>query len=101
VGRLIALVVALGLVAVVTTPVSGQGRRVILQGRVLWIAGQSMVVQPDGGFTSVRVDLGPVPQSDYQGLGQGGRVIVYGTVGYDQRQVTAVSLRALADFESP
>jgi hypothetical protein len=100
VTRLAVLVVAVGVAVGMAAPVTAQGRPVLFQGRVLWIAGQSMVVQPDGGV-SVRVDLKALPQSDYQGLSQGERIVVYGTVSGDQRQVSALSLRSAADSESP
>jgi hypothetical protein len=65
------------------------------QGRVSWIAGETMVVSTD--FTpSVRVDLKHVDQDEYQRLTMGDYVLVIGTISDDANRVLATSIEPLA-----
>jgi len=65
---------------------------VLVEGRVLWIAGQTMVLDASGS-PSVRIDLSEIPQSDYQGLTGGDPVVVSGVLSADRRQVRWTSIR--------
>src|SRR2546426_5330929 len=61
------VVVVLLLLASALEPAVAQEWPVRFDGRVQWIAGQLMAVQPDLG-SSVSVDLVGVPQNEYAGL---------------------------------
>jgi hypothetical protein len=89
--------VAVALLSVAASA-TAQGRLVLVEGRVLWIAGQTMVLDASGS-PSVRIDLSGVPQSDYQGLTGGDPVVVSGVLSADRRQVTWTSIRR-SDFGS-
>jgi hypothetical protein len=86
--------VAVGLLGVATT-IFAQGRPVLVEGRVLWIAGPTMVIDASGG-PSVRIDLSEVPQRDYRGLTGGDPVVVSGVLSADRRQVRWMSIRRSA-----
>ena len=88
VPTLLAAVALLGVAA----STAAQGRTVTVEGRVLWIAGQTMVIDAGGG-PSIRIDLSGVPQSDYQGLTGGELVVVAGALSDDRRRVMWTSIR--------
>jgi hypothetical protein len=70
-------------------------------GRVQWIAGSTMVLMTDEGW-SLRVDLKRVAQSEYSGLGSSDRVIVTGFISEDGNYVVGLSIaRTRADYQSP
>jgi hypothetical protein len=88
----------LALLAVVITlpssPASAQGE-VCFQGRVSWIAGETMIISTDD-TPSVRVDLRHVDQDEYQRLTTGEFVIVTGTIADDANRVFATSIERAA-----
>jgi hypothetical protein len=86
---LVGLVVSL-LLAGTLEPADAQTRYVVLDGRVQWIAGQTMMLIPDGGLP-INVDLSRVPQGEYATLTQGNRVVVSG-VSSDGRRVLATAV---------
>jgi uncharacterized protein YdeI (BOF family) len=63
-------------------------------GRVLWIAGETLMVTTDDS-QSVNVDLRQVPQDEYQRLRSNDRVVVTGTIPTEQNRVVATSIEAL------
>jgi hypothetical protein len=65
------------------------------EGRVSWIAGQTMVVSTDV-TPSVRVDLTQVDQGEYQALTTGDFVVVTGTISEDANRVVATSIERAA-----
>ncbi|MBI2158949.1 MAG: hypothetical protein HYU25_00905 [Candidatus Rokubacteria bacterium] len=73
-----------------------------LQGRVLWTAGQTMVLAVDEG-PAINIDLRRVPQGDFLTLGTNDYVVVTGLVVRGSRQFIATSIqRALAPYgQSP
>jgi hypothetical protein len=70
----------------------GQGTSVRFQGRVLWIAGQTMMVALDDG-PSVSIDLARVAQSDYHVLVQNDWVVVDAVISRGSRRVIATSVQ--------
>lgn len=60
-------------------------------GRVVWIAGETMVLAPDEGG-SVNVDLTQVDQSAYNTLQAGSGVTVIGVVSEDRTKLIAQSV---------
>jgi hypothetical protein len=83
-------------------PLAAEAQRLLLyEGRVQWIAGSTLVLATDDGW-SLRVDLTRVPQSDYSGLGQGDRIIVSGTLSQDGNYVRGLSIeRVRSDYQAP
>ena len=78
-----------------SSPVSAQGDDVRFEGRVSWIAGETMIVSTDV-TPSVRVDLTYVDQDEYQRLRMGDFVIVIGTISDDANRVLATSIERAA-----
>jgi hypothetical protein len=78
-----------------SSPVSAQGDDVRFEGRVSWIAGETMIVSTDV-TPSVRVDLRYVDQDEYQRLRMGDFVIVIGTISDDANRVLATSIERAA-----
>ena len=62
--------------------------------RVLWIAGETLMVATDDG-QSVNVNLTRVSQDQYQGLGMNDLVVVTGTIPTEQDRVEATSIEQL------
>jgi uncharacterized protein YdbL (DUF1318 family) len=77
-----------------STPAAAQDE-IRFQGRVSWIAGETMVVSTDD-TPSVRVDLKHVDQSEYQRLTMGDHALVIGTIADDANRVLATSIEPLA-----
>ena len=74
---------------------------VYYEGRVQWIAGSTMILMTDEGW-SIRVDLTRVDQSEYSGLGSRVRIIVTGVVSEDGNYLIGVSIRRTrSDYQSP
>lgn len=88
---LIAVVASLLIVGPLTSA-GAQGTAARFQGRVLWIAGQTMIVALGDG-PSVRIDLTRVSQSDYQALGQNDWVVVDAVIFRGSRRVIATSVQ--------
>jgi len=78
-----------------SVPASAQGDEVRFEGRVSWIAGETMIVSTDV-TPSVRVDLRYVDQDEYQQLTMGDFVIVTGTISDDANRVLATSIERAA-----
>jgi hypothetical protein len=62
-----------------------------VQGRVGWIAGQTMVIVPDGN-PSIDVDLSRVPQEQHSKLREGDRVAVTGALNNERTRLIAGSV---------
>lgn len=75
---------------------------VLIEGRVEWIGGETMVVAPyvmvvaPVGTSAINIDLSRVPQDQYQGLTAGDSVIVTGTVPARRDRVKATSIQRVA-----
>jgi len=86
---------ALALLSVLSvTPSVADEAPVHFRARVLWIAGEALVVATDDG-QSVKVSLTRVPQDQYQRLGINDRVVVTGTISTEQDRVEATSIEQL------
>jgi ribosome maturation factor RimP len=88
-GALLMAVAVWGLLPV--TPARAQDQEVRLQGRVSWIAGETLVVSTEDS-PSVRVDLSQVDQAEYQTLAPGDLVIVIGIIPFEGDRVIATSI---------
>ena len=76
-------------------------RLLYYEGTVQWIAGNTMVILIDEGF-SLRVDLTRVALSDYSGLAVRDRIIVTGLLSQDGNYLIGRSIqRARLDFQAP
>ena len=70
-----------------------------VEGRVLWISAETMVVAPYGlaiapsGTSGISVDLSHVSQDEYMRLATGDSVLVTGTVTEARDRVTATTVR--------
>jgi hypothetical protein len=93
-------------------PAAGQvGRLQVARfpARVLWIAGEKMMVTTDCMFlencapVSVAIDLRRVPLSEYRGVRAGTWVLVTAIVSHrdGQHQVTATSIMQIEEWEAP
>jgi hypothetical protein len=65
-----------------------------LQGRVAWIAGQVLVIVPDGN-PSINVDISQVPQDQRATLREGDRIVVTGAANNERTRVVAASVERL------
>lgn len=72
---------------------AAQGHSVRIEGRVLWIAAQTMVVAPYSDSPPIKVDLTHVPQDEYMGLATDDSVAVTGTVSHERDRVIATSVQ--------
>ena len=67
---------------------------VVIAGRVLWVAGQTMVVAPyASGVAPVRIDLSQASQDEYMRLTTGDSVTVMGIIPEEGDRVMATSIR--------
>jgi len=83
-------------------PASADSQRYLrLDGRVQWIAGQTMILATNtdlmGSYVpqalwSVRVDLRRVPQAEYDALAQGDFITVTGVLSDDNRLLIGASI---------
>jgi hypothetical protein len=64
------------------------------EGRVMWIAGGTLMVTTDDGL-SINVDLTHVSQDAYQRLASYDRVVVTGIIPRAQNRVVATSIESL------
>ena len=76
-------------------PGAAQDRSVRIDGRVLWIAADTMVVAPYADSPAVKVDLSQVDQDEYMRLATDDAVTVTGTVSSERDRVIATSVRPL------
>ena len=83
-----ALVFIAGLAGYAGGQTIAQDRPVRVEGRVQWIAGQTVMLHLDGG-ASVSVDLAGVSQDAYATLKPRERVVVAGVLSSDGRRVIA------------
>jgi uncharacterized protein YdeI (BOF family) len=65
-----------------------------VEGRVVWRAGQTAVIAPDGS-PSINVDLSRVPQDQYGSLKEGDRVVVTGAMPNERNRVVAATVERL------
>jgi len=80
---------------------NAEGQRLLYVGTVQWIAGSTMILATDEGW-SLRVDLTRVPQSEYSGLTIRDRVAVIGLLSADGNYLIGTSIqRARLDFQAP
>lgn len=89
--RLIGLVASLLLTGLLTSAVA-QELPLAFQGRVAWVAGQTMILALDNG-QSISIDLARVPQSDFQYLAPSNYVLVTGVILRGSRQLLATSIQ--------
>ena len=90
-----AALIALALLSVLSvTPSVADDAPVHFRARVLWIAGDTLMVATDDG-QSVNVNLTRVPQDQYQRLRINDRVVVTGAVPTEQDRVEATSIEQL------
>jgi type 1 fimbria pilin len=95
-SRPMALWAAFALLAGLTASANAaDGVAVQFPGRVLWVAGQTLVVATDDS-QSVSVDLTHVAQDQYQRLGLDDRVIVTGVLPAEGSRVVGTSIEPLA-----
>ena len=86
---------ALALLSVLSvTPSVADDAPVHFRARVLWIAGDTLMVATDDG-QSVNVNFTRVPQDQYQRLRINDRVVVTGAVPTEQDRVEATSIEQL------
>ena len=94
-SRGVAALMALALLSVLSvTAGAADDPPVRVQGRVLWIAGETLMVATDDS-QSVNVDLTHVPQDEYQRLGSNDRVVVTGIIPTEPNRVVATSIEPL------
>jgi hypothetical protein len=73
---------------------AAQDDLVRVAGRVLWIAGQTMIVAPYvAGNAPINVDLSRASQDEYMRLKTGDSVTVTGTIAEEGDRVMATSIR--------
>jgi hypothetical protein len=91
----VALMAAAFIVAAHTERAAAQDYDVVtVDGRVLWIAGQTMVVSPyASGAGPVSVDLSGASLDEYMDLTTGDSVTVMGTIPVEGDRVLATSIR--------
>jgi len=91
---LAAVVVATACVLALRVGVGTAQEGVVIEGRVLWVAGQTMVVAPyTSGVAPVRIDLSRASQDEYMRLTTGDSVTVMGIIAYEGDRVMATSIR--------
>jgi len=88
--------------SVLMVPLDARAQRLLYyEGTVQWIAGMTMIVATDEGF-SLRVDLTGVHQSEYSGLALRSRIIVSGLLSPDGNYLIGRSIqRARLDYQAP
>jgi len=91
---LAAAVVAAACMLTLRVDVGTAQNGVVIEGRVLWVAGQTMVVAPyAGGVAPVRIDLSRASQDEYMRLKTGDSVAVMGIIPEEGDRVMATSIR--------
>ena len=94
-SRGVAVLMVLALLSVLSLAASAADETPVrFEGRVLWIAGETLMVATDDS-QSINVDLTHVPQDAYQRLGSYDRVVVTGTIPREQSRVVATSIESL------
>jgi hypothetical protein len=92
--RLTISAIVLASLLAVTTPGRTQDEPLLVQGRVAWIAGRSLVLVPDGR-PSIHVDLSQVPQDQHGALREGDRIVVRGALPNARDRLIAASVERL------
>jgi len=73
---------------------AAQDNLIRFDGRVLWIAGETMIVAPYAtGSAPINVDLSRVSQDEYMTLTTGDSVSVTGTIAQEGNRIMASSIR--------
>jgi len=91
----LAALTALALVCVLSVTASAaDGTPVRFEGRVLWIAGETLLVATDDS-QSVNVDLRHVPLDEYQRLRSNDYIVVVGTIAAERDRIVATSIEPL------
>jgi hypothetical protein len=83
------------LVAIVLPVATAVAQPVAFQGRVSWVAGETLIVST-ADTPSVRVDLRQVDQDEYQRLRSGDLILVTGDIPDESDRVVATSIDLLA-----
>ena len=95
VSRSLAAVAALALLCVLSVTASAaDDTPVWFEGRVLWIAGTTLMVATDDD-QSINVDLTHVPLDEYQGLRGNDYIVVVGTIPTGRNRIVATSIGPL------
>ena len=91
------VVATLCVVALHLEPSTAQDDLVVITGRVLWIAGATMVVAPyASGAEPVKVDLSQASLDEYMTLTAGASVTVAGTIPIQGDRIIAIRIRERA-----
>jgi hypothetical protein len=91
----VATFVAACLLALLADVGAAQDDVVRIDGRVLWIAAQTMIVAPyESGSDPINVDLSKASQDEYMRLTTGDSVTITGTIAEAGNRVVATSIRA-------
>lgn len=94
----LASLMALALLTALSLSASAADETVVqFEGRVLWIAGATLLVATDDSH-SISVDLTYVPQDEYQRLERYELVVVTGNLSYGGNRIVGTSIESL---ESP
>jgi type 1 fimbria pilin len=94
VSRSLAAVAAVALLCVLSVTASAaDDTPVWFEGRVLWIAGTTLMVATDD--QSINVDLTHVPLDEYQGLRGNDYIVVVGTIPTGRNRIVATSIGPL------
>jgi len=94
-SRGVAALMALALLSVLSgTAGAADDTTVRFQGRVLWIAGETLIVGTEDS-QSINVDLTHVSQDEYQRLERNDSVVVTGTIPTEGNRVVATSIEPL------
>jgi len=88
--------------SLLVAPLTAEAQRLLYyEGTVQWIAGSTMVISTDEGW-SLRIDLTRVPLSDYSGLALRDRIIVTGLLSADGNYLIGQSIqRTRLDYQAP
>jgi len=94
-SRGVAALIAVAILSVLAVGVRAEADIAVrFEGRVQWIAGETLTVAIDGD-QSISVDLAYVPQDEYQRLRNNDRVVVTGSISSKQSRVVATSIELL------
>src|SRR5262245_16623785 len=88
------VILAACVLALVVESGAAQDATVRIDGRVLWLAADAMVVAPfESGAFPVKIDLSAADQDEYMWLTTGDVVTVIGTIAPEGDRVIATSIR--------
>ena len=88
--------------SLLVAPIAAEAQGLVYYtGRVQWLAGLTLIVMTDEGW-SIRVDLRWVDQSSYLGLRTGTRLVVTGVISNDGDFLIGRSIQQIrSDDQSP